>query len=270
MAPAQVGPQVEVHVPEVGEYSRLAVVVGKNGVAQHDAPHVDFFGQAGCIVAGGVGRRGVGRRGQYVPVGLSIACLVGIYVGAVQHEAVNVYLLVPQVVHGIDDEHHLLEGKERVGALPQGVAQGFGDERAVRQLQPEAGEGGEEGQFHASHVQLGVELAVGHVDYERGDFLGREDEVDGYAYGGGCRGKEAGQRDGGHLDGAFQGFVHDCFCLCRFRRVCRVPGGEAVWSRCRVEAGRDASLHLSLWVMFLGGCVVCRPIAIPFPRCFLP
>ena len=135
-------------------------------------------------------------------------------------------------------------------------AQGFGDERAVRQLQPEAGEGGEEGQFHTSHVQLGVELAVGHVDYERGDFLGREDEVDGYAYGGGCRGKEAGQRDGGHLDGAFQGFVHDCFCLCRFRRVCRVPGGEAVWSRCRVEAGRDACLHLPCGWCFLGG--MCR------------
>ena len=48
---------------------------------------------------------------------------MGIDAGTVQHEAVNADFLLSEVIDGVDHQHDLLEGKQRVRALPQGVTQ---------------------------------------------------------------------------------------------------------------------------------------------------
>ena len=122
-------------------------------------------------------------------------------------------LLLLQVVDGVDDEHRLSEGGQRVGPFPKRVAYGFGYECAVCQLQAEAGKGGEEGQLHGVQVQPGMQTLIGGFDHDRGKFFRCENKVDGQGYSGCQQYNQRAKSDEADAQSLFEGCFHSSVSL---------------------------------------------------------
>lgn len=204
------GPQPQPGIPDVGENLRFAVVERHRTMTQRDVPDGDFtdgpHGIRRCI------RRRAGRKrvggGEDVPVRTPRPVPEGIDVGTVQREFQYVDFPVSQVADRIEDQHGLAERKQRVGPLPERIAECRRNQRAVRQFHAEPRKGGEKGQLHAAHPQPGVQTPVGDPLHDGRQLRGRENEIQHDSRADEQQQQHASRRNGAYPDDSLRATVH--------------------------------------------------------------
>ena len=204
------GPQPQPGIPDIGEDLRFAVVERHRTMTQRDVPDGDFtdgpHGIRRCI------RRRAGRKrvggGEDVPVRTPRPVPEGIDVGTVQREFQYVDFPVSQVADRIEDQHGLAERKQRVGPLPERIAECRRNQRAVRQFHAEPRKGGEKGQLHAAHPQPGVQTPVGDPLHDGRQLRGRENEIQHDSRADEQQQQHASRRNGAYPDDSLRATVH--------------------------------------------------------------